>query len=87
MHPGQGAPANLREGSRHHGCPDESWTTARVRDVIGRHLGIWYHSDHVRKLLHALGFTPQMPDGRAAERNEFRIASWKEQVAPELKKL
>ncbi|MVN88939.1 hypothetical protein GO986_19540 [Deinococcus sp. HMF7620] len=33
-----------------------------------------------------MGFTPQMPHGRAAERNELRIASWKEQVAPELKK-
>ncbi|GGL94217.1 hypothetical protein GCM10010840_35280 [Deinococcus aerolatus] len=27
-----------------------------------------------------------MPDGRAAERNELRIVSWKEQVGRELKK-
>lgn len=76
----------LREGARHHGFPDETWTTRRVTDVIGRHFDVWYHHDHVRKLLRQLGFTPQMPDGRAAERNELRIASWREQVAPELEK-
>ncbi|CAM4084295.1 winged helix-turn-helix domain-containing protein [Deinococcus frigens] len=76
----------LREGAVQHGFPDETWTTRRVTDVIGRHFDIWYHRDHVRKILHQMGFTPQMPDGRAAERNELRIASWREHIAPELKK-
>ena len=76
----------LREGPLKHGHGDDTWTTRRVRDLIGRVFEVWYHSDHVRKLLHQLGFSPQMPDGRAAERNELRIASWREQVAPELKK-
>lgn len=76
----------LREGAVHHGFPDLTWTTRRVTDLIGRHFDVWYHHDHVRKILRQLGFTPQMPDGRAAERNEPRIASWTEQVAPELGK-
>ncbi|KQR00063.1 winged helix-turn-helix domain-containing protein [Deinococcus sp. Leaf326] len=76
----------LREGAVHHGFRDETWTTRRVSELIGRHFEIWYHHDHVRHILRRLGFTPQMPDGRAAERNEVRIAGWKEQVAPELKK-
>lgn len=76
----------LRQGALHHGFPDETWTTRRVSELIGRHFEVWYHHDHVRKILRQLGFTPQMPDGRAAERNELRIASWKEQVAPELGK-
>lgn len=76
----------LREGAPAHGFPDETWTTKRVTELIGRHFDVWYHHDHVRKILRQLGFTPQMPDGRAAERNELRIASWREQVAPELKK-
>ena len=76
----------LREGALHHGFPDETWTTRRVTDLIGRHFDVWYHHDHVRKILRRLGFIPQMPDGRAAERNEFRIASWREEIAPELKK-
>ncbi|MDK2014773.1 IS630 family transposase [Deinococcus sp. 43] len=76
----------LREGALHHGFPDPTWSTRRVADLIGRHFDVWYHPDHVRRMLRQLGFTPQMPDGRAAERNELRIASWKEQVAPELEK-
>ena len=76
----------LREGALHHGFPDETWTTKRVTDLIGRHFDVWYHHDHVRKILRQLGFTPQMPDGRAAERNELRIASWREQTLPELEK-
>ncbi|MVN89487.1 IS630 family transposase, partial [Deinococcus sp. HMF7620] len=76
----------LQEGALAHGFPDETWTTRRVSELIGRQFAIWYHHDHVRKILHQLGWTPQMPDGRAAERNELRIASWKEQMAPELKK-
>ena len=76
----------LREGAVHHGFPDETWTTQRVTDLIGRHFDVWYHHDHVRKILRRLGFTPQMTDGRAAERNELGIASWREQVVPELGK-
>lgn len=76
----------LREGALQHGFPDETWTTRRVTDLIGRQFDVWYHHDHVRKILRQLGFTPQMPDGRAAERNELRIASWREQTAPALKK-
>ncbi|WP_217218498.1 winged helix-turn-helix domain-containing protein [Deinococcus peraridilitoris] len=76
----------LREGPLAHGFPDDTWTTPRVRELIGRNLNVWYHRDHVRKLLHALGFTPQKPDGRAVERNDQRIMTWVEQVHPELEK-
>lgn len=76
----------LQEGPIHHGFPDDTWTTRRVRDLIGHRFGVWYHQDHVRNVLHLLGFTPQMPDGRAAERNELRIANWKEVIAPDLEK-
>lgn len=76
----------LREGPVQHGFPNDTWTTRRVRDLIGHRFGVWYHADHVRKVLHHLGFTPQMPDGRAAERNELRRANWKEASAPELGK-
>jgi putative transposase len=76
----------LRAGPLAYDFQDDTWTTARVRDVIGQHLGVWYHRDHVRKLLRALGFTPQTPDGRALERNTLRIATWVEVVHPALEK-
>ena len=76
----------LREGALAHGFADVTWTTRRVCELIGRTFDVQYHHDHVRHILRRLGYTPQMPDGRAAERNELRVASWREQVAPELKK-
>ncbi|WP_339098145.1 winged helix-turn-helix domain-containing protein (plasmid) [Deinococcus sp. VB343] len=47
----------LREGALLHGFPDETWSTRRVTDLIGRHFDVWYHHDHVRKILRKLGFT------------------------------
>ena len=79
-------PHRDKEGAVHHNFPDQTWSTRRVTDLIGRHFEVWYHPDHVRKVLRQLGVMPQMPDGRAGERNEFRITSWREQMAPELGK-
>ncbi|THF69204.1 IS630 family transposase [Deinococcus sp. Arct2-2] len=76
----------LREGAVQQGVPDETWTARRVKNLIGRRFDVWYHHDHVRHILRRLGFTPQTPDGRAAERNELRIASWREQGALKLEK-
>lgn len=60
----------LQEDARAHGFPDPTWTAPRVRDVIGHHVGVRYHPDHVRKLLHQLGFSPQRPSKGAVEQNE-----------------
>ena len=57
-----------------------------MSELIGRHFDVWYHHDHVRHILRGLGFIPQMPDGRAAERNGLRIASWKESGGPGVEK-
>ncbi|WP_162176647.1 winged helix-turn-helix domain-containing protein [Deinococcus frigens] len=58
----------------------------QVTELIGRHFDLWSRRHYVREILHQVGFAPQMPDGRAAERNELRIASWRQQVAAGLKK-
>jgi len=59
--------AMLNQGAQVHGFPDPSWSTLRVRDVIGGHFGIWHHRNHVRRILHQLGFSRQKPDKRALE--------------------
>ena len=78
--------AKLRQGSQAHGWDDARWTTKRVRELIGRSFGVWQHRDHVRKVLHDLGFSCQKPDTRALERNEDGIRTWGETVLPELEK-
>lgn len=76
----------LRAGPMAAGYPDSRWTTSRVREVIGLRFEVWYHADHVRKLLHQLGFSPQKPERRALERDEQAIQTWVEHTLPSLEK-
>lgn len=62
------------------------WTCGRVRQVIQREFGVTYHVDHVGRLLHALGFTPQKPRRKARERDEAAIERWRREDWPRIKK-
>lgn len=68
------------------GYQTDLWTTARIAEVIADRFGITYHRDHVGRLLHQLGWTPQKPERRALQRNEPAIAAWKRREWPRLKK-
>jgi len=76
----------LLAGPRAHGYRTELWTTQRIAEVIARRLGVRYHRNHVGKLLHQLGWSPQKPERRAVERDEAAIAAWKRAVWPRVKK-
>jgi transposase len=62
------------------------WTCRRVRHVIERKFGVRYHVDHVGRLLHSLGFSPQQPRRRARERDEAAIERWRREDWPRIKK-
>jgi len=76
----------LQEGALVHGFPDVTSTTPRVRELIGHALGVWYHVDHVRKVLHLLGFSPQKPGQGAFEQNEQAVRTWVQTTRPEVEK-
>jgi transposase len=76
----------LAQGATAHGYRTELWTTARVAELIGRRFGVYYHRDHVGRLLHQLGWSHQKPERRAAERDEAAIARWKRVQWPAVKK-
>ena len=76
----------LKEGALSHGFPDETWTTPRICELIGRHFDIWYHPDHLRKLLHRLGFSPQRPSKGAVEQDQQLVRTWVQTTRPELEK-
>jgi transposase len=76
----------LTQGATAHGYATELWTTARVAELIGRRFGVYYHRDHVGRLLHQLGWSHQKPERRAAERDEAAIARWKRVKWPAVKK-
>lgn len=56
---------------------DQRWTLARVAKLIRDNFGVSYSLKGVSLLLHRLGWTPQMPRHRAAERDEEAIAHWR----------
>jgi transposase len=78
--------AILLAGPFSQGFDTDLWTCRRVAEVIHRQFGIEYHPDHVGRILHLLGFSPQKPQRRAAERDEAAIAEWREQAWPRIKK-
>jgi len=77
--------AALKKGAVAAGYDSDLWTCRRVRDVIGKILGICCDFNHVGRILHALGFSVQKPEARARERDEAAIARWRKQGWPRLK--
>lgn len=59
---------------------DQRWTLARAAALIARLFGVSYTLRGTSYLLHRLGFTPQVPAHRAAERDEAKIAEWRSQT-------
>lgn len=76
----------LFAGARKQGFATDVWTCPRVAEVIRRQWGVSYHVDHVSRVLHALGWSPQRPQRRAAERDEEAIAGWIQHQWPTIKK-
>ena len=76
----------LRQGARAHGFAHELWTLRRSAAVIPGHVGVRYHPAHVWKLLRRLGWSCQVPERRAIQRDEQAIAHGKRYTWPALKK-
>ena len=64
---------------------DQCWTLARIAELIWRRLGVEYTLAGLDLLLHRLGWSVQVPARRAAERDEARIAAWREETWPVVK--
>jgi putative transposase len=73
--------AELDRGPAAHGWDeDQRWTLARVAALIGRLFHVRYTLRGVSYLLHRMGYSPQVPVHRAAERDEAAIAAWRAQT-------
>ncbi len=77
--------AVLEAGPAAQGWEDQCWTLARVNDVIGRRFGVEYTLAGADLLLHRVGWSVQFPARQAAERDEARIATWRQEVWPVVK--
>jgi len=64
---------------------DQCWTLARISEVIRRRYRVDYTLAGVDLLLHRIGWSVQIPARRAAERDEARIAAWRQEAWPVVK--
>ncbi|WP_443051306.1 IS630 family transposase [Streptomyces sp. NBC_00190] len=76
----------LEEGPAAHGwVEDQVWTASRVATLIGRKFHISYSVSGATRLMHRLGFSPQVPARRVAERDEQAVTVWREATWAEVK--
>ncbi|MBT1184025.1 helix-turn-helix domain-containing protein [Streptomyces sp. CJ_13] len=69
----------LEQGPAAHGwVEDQVWTASRVATLIGRKFHITYSVSGATRLMHRLGFSPQVPARRVAERDEQAVTAWRE---------
>ena len=64
---------------------DQCWTLARIAEVVRRRFGVEYTLAGLDLLLHRIGWSVQVPARQATERNEERIAAWKQEMWPVIK--
>jgi len=96
--PAPGRPSRLSAGKKRRlkqwlvrgagaaGFSTDLWTCPRVATLIRERWGISYHVDHICRLLHSLGLSPQRPERRAIERDELQIQNWIRTDWPRAKK-
>ncbi|MFJ1938531.1 winged helix-turn-helix domain-containing protein [Kitasatospora sp. NPDC088160] len=78
--------AYLEQGPAAHGwVEDQVWTAARVATLIGRKFHVSYSVSGATRLMHRLGFSPQVPVRRVAERDEQAVTAWKKVTWAEVK--
>ncbi len=64
---------------------DQCWTLARITEVIRSRFKVSYTLAGADLLLHRIGWSVQVPARQAAERDEARIAAWREETWPVVK--
>ncbi|WP_241192520.1 winged helix-turn-helix domain-containing protein [Streptomyces sp. ADI96-02] len=69
----------MEEGPAAHGwVEDQAWTAGRVATLIGTKFHVSYSASGATRLMRRLGFSPQVPARRVAERDERAVKVWKE---------
>lgn len=75
----------LDAGPHASGFSDQCWTLARIAEVVHRHFGVEYTLAGLDLLLHRISWSVQVPSRKATERDETKIAAWKDEQWPVIK--
>jgi transposase len=68
------------------GFRTDLWTCKRVAQAVRKRFKVSYHRDHVRRILHDLGFSPQKPRRVAREQDAAAVEGWRKKGWPRIKK-
>lgn len=65
----------LLQGAKAHGWHNDLWSAHRVAEMIRRHFGVEYHTEHARKVIRRrLNWSSQKPQKKAKQRKAEKIA-------------
>ena len=64
---------------------DQCWMLVRIAEVVRRRFKVKYTLAGLDLLLHRIGWSVQIPARQATERDEARIAAWREETWPVIK--
>lgn len=78
--------ALLTAGPLAAGYRTDLWTCDRVAEVVRKKFRVSYHPDHLGRILHDLGFTPQKPLRVARGQDAAAVERWPKQDWPRIKK-
>ncbi|WP_171134130.1 winged helix-turn-helix domain-containing protein [Streptomyces sp. Z423-1] len=78
--------AVLDAGPAASGWSDQCWTLARIAEIVRRRFGVEYTLAGLDLLLHRIGWSVQVPSRKATERDEAKIAAWKDEQWPVTKR-
>ena len=76
----------LKAGAMAAGFATELWTLPRIGKAVKERFGVELSQSSVWRMLQQLGWSVQRPSGRARERDEAAIATWKKTRWPAVKK-
>ncbi|MFD9071978.1 winged helix-turn-helix domain-containing protein [Streptomyces lasiicapitis] len=74
----------LAKGPVAHGWPDQMWTLARIKTLIGRRFHKSFTLSGIAQMLHRHGFSHQVPARRAVERDELKVTGWVKDTWPQV---
>ncbi|WP_406346875.1 winged helix-turn-helix domain-containing protein [Streptomyces sp. NBC_00648] len=75
----------LAKGPAAHGWPDQTWTLARIKTLIGRRFHKSMKLSAIAQMLHRHGFSHQVPARRAVEGNQEAVTGWVKETWPQVK--
>lgn len=76
----------MLQGAQAAGFTNDTWTCARVAEVVEREFGVEYDLGHLSRILRSLDFTPQLPQRVPKERDPEAVDRWRRDDWPRIKK-